>query len=90
MAAASPARNSVGVGPADTAAGPAEVAHEVAIALNSIPIPDSFKCPLTLEIMRDPAATVDGHVYEREMIEQWFQRGNRLSPKTGLPDERRP
>ena len=30
---------------------------------------------MTLEIMRDPVVTADGHVYEQEMIEQWFQRG---------------
>ena len=26
---------------------------------------ESFKCPMTLEIFHDPAATDDGHVYER-------------------------
>ena len=39
---------------------------------------------MTLEIMQDRVATVDGHIYERDMLQKWFQRGNRLSPKTGM------
>lgn len=66
------------------AATPDDVVAEVAaITLNCVPIPESFKCPMTMEIMHDPVATHDGHVYERAAIEQWFQRGNRTSPITG-------
>jgi len=36
----------------------------------SDPIPESFKCPMTLELMEDPVATVDGHVYDRAAIEK--------------------
>ena len=80
--ASSPSSGSRGIQPADVAAGSEKDAHEVSIALNSVPIPDSFKCPLTLEVMHDSVATVDGHVYEKKMIQQWFQRGNMVSPKT--------
>jgi hypothetical protein len=46
----------------------------------------SFQCPITGEIMDDPVITVaDGHCYERQAIEEWFRRGHRTSPLTGLP-----
>ena len=35
------------------------------LALESVPIPQSFKCPITLEVMEDPVVTVGGHVYKR-------------------------
>ena len=44
---------------------------------------DSFQCPLTMEVMRDPVITVDGQTYERTEIEKWFALGNRTSPLTG-------
>eukprot|EP00929_Paragymnodinium_shiwhaense_P110871 TRINITY_DN7817_c0_g1_i5.p1 TRINITY_DN7817_c0_g1~~TRINITY_DN7817_c0_g1_i5.p1 ORF type:complete len:846 (-),score=160.16 TRINITY_DN7817_c0_g1_i5:120-2657(-) len=47
-------------------------------------IPQAFRCPLSGQIMRDPVATTDGHVYERSAIEDWFWKGHRYSPVTGL------
>lgn len=47
------------------------------------PIPQSFKCPITHEVMRDPVMTQDGHVYESDAIQEWFRRGHRTSPVTG-------
>jgi hypothetical protein len=44
---------------------------------------DSFQCPLTMEVMRDPVITTDGQTYERMEIERWFALGNRTSPLTG-------
>ena len=44
---------------------------------------DSFQCPLTMEVMRDPVFTADGQTYERTEIEKWFALGNRTSPLTG-------
>jgi ubiquitin C len=44
---------------------------------------DSFQCPLTMEVMRDPVFTADGQTYERREIEKWFALGNRTSPLTG-------
>jgi hypothetical protein len=41
-------------------------------------------CPITVELMADPVVTCDGHTYERQAIERWFQRGNQTSPLTGL------
>lgn len=58
-------------------------------AVRLMPVPDSFVCPIAASIMRDPVATVDGCVYEREYIERWFrvkrQESQQItSPITGL------
>eukprot|EP01051_Picozoa_sp_SAG22_P007775 SAG22_NODE_560_length_9102_cov_54.310785_2_plen_160_part_00 len=45
---------------------------------------DSFLCPVTVEIMREPVVCADGHSYERAAITRWFQDHD-TSPATGLP-----
>lgn len=44
--------------------------------------PNEFKCPITMEIMRDPVICADGHTYERAALIRWFQNHD-TSPKTG-------
>lgn len=44
--------------------------------------PESFICPLTLEIMTDPVTAADGHSYECAAITTWL-RSSALSPLTG-------
>ncbi len=49
--------------------------------------PESFRCPLSRSLMRDPVTAADGHSYERGNIEEWFakRQGAALtSPVTGL------
>lgn len=49
--------------------------------------PESFRCPLSRSLMRDPVTAADGHSYERPNIEEWFAKrpGSGLtSPVTGL------
>merc|ERR1740130_870089 len=41
-----------------------------------------IRCPVTLEVMRDPVIAGDGHSYERVSIERWLQT-HRTSPMTG-------
>jgi len=48
--------------------------------------PEDFKCPLTLELMRDPVVTEDGQSYERDAITRWLQEHD-TSPGTGDPLE---
>ncbi|KAL0913331.1 hypothetical protein M5K25_016782 [Dendrobium thyrsiflorum] len=40
------------------------------------PIYESFLCPLTKQVMRDPVTIENGHTYEREAIEKWFKECN--------------
>ena len=34
-------------------------------------------CPITCLIMRDPVKAPDGHYFEREAIQKWYNAGNR-------------
>ena len=51
--------------------------------LDNASIPNECFCPITHEIMEDPVISQDGHTYERSAIQQWFNMGKRISPKTG-------
>ena len=67
------------------AAGPASDVPEPAAARATaapVKVPDAFVCPLTFEIMHDPALLVgDGQTYERAEIERWLQT-KQTSPMT--------
>ncbi|XP_076898904.1 U-box domain-containing protein 13-like [Bidens hawaiensis] len=46
------------------------------------PIPDDFRCPISLELMQDPVIVSTGQTYERSCIEKWIEAGHRTCPKT--------
>jgi hypothetical protein len=46
-------------------------------------VPNSFKCPITQEVMTDPVMCNDGHSYERHAIERWFAAHD-TSPMTNV------
>ena len=50
---------------------------------NDIGIPFEFICPISMDIMNDPVICSDGHTYDRESIEDWFD-DNDTSPKTNI------
>lgn len=45
--------------------------------------PDDFRCPISLEIMKDPVTLSTGHTYDLAAILKWFRAGNLTCPKTG-------
>ncbi|KAL5710882.1 non-specific serine/threonine protein kinase [Ranunculus cassubicifolius] len=45
-------------------------------------IPDDFRCPISLELMRDPVIVSTGQTYERVCIEKWLAAGHGTCPKT--------
>lgn len=46
-------------------------------------IPDEFKCPISLSIMKEPVICSDGHTYDKESITKLFEmRSIAFSPKT--------
>jgi hypothetical protein len=47
-------------------------------------IPYHFNCCITQDIMNDPVKTIDGFIYDRTAILQWFEY-NTTSPLSGLP-----
>ncbi|KAK9734833.1 hypothetical protein RND81_04G166100 [Saponaria officinalis] len=48
----------------------------------SLVIPDDFRCPISLELMRDPVIVSTGQTYERSCIEKWIEAGHNTCPKT--------
>ncbi|KAL9371696.1 hypothetical protein Peur_036836 [Populus x canadensis] len=45
-------------------------------------IPDDFRCPISLELMKDPVIVSTGQTYERSCIEKWLEGGHDTCPKT--------
>ncbi|MCO5568619.1 hypothetical protein L7F22_022318 [Adiantum nelumboides] len=50
--------------------------------LSSPIIPDDFRCPISVELMKDPVIVATGQTYERSCIQKWLDAGNRTCPKT--------
>ncbi|KAK4340223.1 hypothetical protein RND71_041685 [Anisodus tanguticus] len=50
-----------------------------------VQIPYHFRCPISLELMRDPVTVCTGQTYDRQSIESWVATGNTTCPVTRLP-----
>ncbi|KAI4365545.1 hypothetical protein MLD38_021522 [Melastoma candidum] len=50
---------------------------------SNITVPSDFRCPITLDIIRDPVVVSTGQTYDRESITLWIQSGHNTCPKTG-------
>ncbi|GMI66116.1 hypothetical protein like AT5G37490 [Hibiscus trionum] len=47
-----------------------------------INIPTHFRCPSSLDLMKDPVTICTGITYDRENIERWIEAGNETCPST--------
>ncbi|XP_061375376.1 U-box domain-containing protein 21-like [Gastrolobium bilobum] len=45
-------------------------------------IPNHFRCPISLDLMKDPVTLSTGITYDRESVERWFEDGNYTCPVT--------
>ncbi|CAM0943137.1 unnamed protein product [Alopecurus aequalis] len=45
--------------------------------------PMDLRCPISLDLMRDPVVAASGHTYDRESVDRWFSSGKSTCPKTG-------
>ncbi|XVF03001.1 hypothetical protein REPUB_Repub04eG0223100 [Reevesia pubescens] len=45
-------------------------------------IPRDFRCPISLDLMKDPVTLSTGITYDRENIEKWIEAGNFTCPLT--------
>lgn len=45
-------------------------------------IPSHFRCPISLDLMRDPVTLSTGITYDRQSIEKWIENGNQTCPVT--------
>ena len=50
-------------------------------------VPHEFRCPISMELMKDPVVCEDGHSYDRESIVGWLER-SQTSPMTRQPISR--
>ncbi|CAM9003615.1 unnamed protein product [Rhodiola kirilowii] len=66
---------------------PSEVFGQASSDLSntSIIIPEDFRCPISLELMKDPVIVSTGQTYERDFIEKWLKAGHLTCPKTQQP-----
>ncbi|WOL15521.1 U-box domain-containing protein 26 [Canna indica] len=53
--------------------------------LAGVTIPYHFRCPISLELMRDPVTVCTGQTYDRSSIESWVATGNTTCPVTRVP-----
>ncbi|GMH18141.1 hypothetical protein Nepgr_019982 [Nepenthes gracilis] len=51
----------------------------------AVQIPYFFRCPISLELMRDPVTVCTGQTYDRASIESWVATGNITCPVTRSP-----
>ncbi|TYI08320.1 hypothetical protein ES332_A10G290800v1 [Gossypium tomentosum] len=49
----------------------------------SFNVPDEFRCPISLDLMKDPVIVASGHTYDRSSIAQWINTGHYTCPKSG-------
>ncbi|OAY60553.1 U-box domain-containing protein 21 [Manihot esculenta] len=45
-------------------------------------VPSHFRCPITLDLMKDPVILSTGITYDRESIDKWIADGNQTCPVT--------
>ncbi|KAF3447979.1 hypothetical protein FNV43_RR08686 [Rhamnella rubrinervis] len=50
---------------------------------SELTIPTDFRCPISLDLMRDPVVVATGQTYDRESIKLWMEAGHNTCPKTG-------
>ncbi|KAL1566751.1 U-box domain-containing protein 20 [Salvia divinorum] len=49
---------------------------------SELTIPTHFRCPISLELMKDPVSLATGVTYDRESIDMWHDTGNTTCPVT--------
>ncbi|CAK8575184.1 unnamed protein product [Lathyrus sativus] len=46
-------------------------------------VPSDYRCPISLELIRDPVVVATGQTYDRASIKLWIESGHNTCPKTG-------
>lgn len=50
---------------------------------SELSVPADYRCPISLELMRDPVVVATGQTYDRVSIKLWMDAGHNTCPKTG-------
>ncbi|KAB5531748.1 hypothetical protein DKX38_018418 [Salix brachista] len=56
--------------------------QEKRFKVEELVIPNHFRCPISLDLMKDPVTLSSGITYDRESIETWLEGGNFTCPVT--------
>ncbi|PWA49318.1 U-box domain-containing protein 12 [Artemisia annua] len=68
--------------PGETSAPPMSTEKRTLKIHKNTIIPDDFRCPISLELMKDPVIVSTGQTYERTCIKKWLEAGHKTCPKT--------
>lgn len=60
-----------------------ESAGKFSFSVTDLAVPADFRCPISLELMRDPVVVASGQTYDRESISRWIASGHATCPNTG-------
>lgn len=60
-----------------------ESAGKSSFSATDLVVPADFRCPISLELMRDPVVVSSGQTYDRESIGRWITSGHATCPKSG-------
>ncbi|XP_057477039.1 U-box domain-containing protein 16-like [Actinidia eriantha] len=52
-------------------------------SVSDVNFPADFRCPISLDLMRDPVVVATGQTYDRASINLWIESGHNTCPKTG-------
>ncbi|XP_026388897.1 U-box domain-containing protein 16-like [Papaver somniferum] len=52
-------------------------------SFSEVVFPEDFKCPISLDLMKDPVVVATGQTYDRNSISHWIDSGHETCPKTG-------
>ncbi|RCV06750.1 hypothetical protein SETIT_1G188700v2 [Setaria italica] len=64
---------------------PGSVPLALGLDTAGVQVPWYFRCPISLELMRDPVTVSTGQTYDRASIESWVATGNTTCPVTRAP-----
>ncbi|KAK1286711.1 U-box domain-containing protein 17 [Acorus calamus] len=53
-------------------------------SVSTISVPDEYRCPISLDLMKEPVIIASGHTYDRSSISRWINSGHLTCPKSGL------
>ncbi|GLJ28672.1 hypothetical protein SUGI_0564970 [Cryptomeria japonica] len=52
-------------------------------SVDASPIPDDFRCPISLDLMQEPVIVCTGQTYDLASITRWIKEGQSTCPKSG-------
>lgn len=67
-----------------TELGRCENANDVDAAASQLGAPETFFCPISFHLFRDPVLLQTGQTYERSVIQRWLAEGGSICPITGV------